>query len=49
MLQTLLDLTTTSSAITIGSASNLAKGTIEIDDELLSGLIPLIRQLTFLM
>ena len=25
-------LTTTSSAITIGSASNLAKGTIEIDD-----------------
>ena len=28
-------LTTTSSAITIGSASNLAKGTIEIDDELI--------------
>lgn len=28
-------LSTTSSAITIGSASNLAKGTIEIDDELI--------------
>jgi hypothetical protein len=28
-------LTTTSTAITIGSASNLAKGTIEIDDELI--------------
>jgi len=28
-------LTTTSSSITIGSASNLAKGTIEIDDELI--------------
>jgi hypothetical protein len=28
-------LTTTSSAITIGSAANLAKGTIEIDDELI--------------
>ena len=28
-------LTTTSNAITIGSASNLAKGTIEIDDELI--------------
>jgi hypothetical protein len=28
-------LTTTSSAITIGSTSNLAKGTIEIDDELI--------------
>lgn len=28
-------LTTTSSAITIGSASNLAKGTVEIDDELI--------------
>ncbi|NDE28269.1 MAG: hypothetical protein EB080_05125, partial [Burkholderiaceae bacterium] len=28
-------LTTTSSSITIGSAANLAKGTIEIDDELI--------------
>jgi len=28
-------LTTTSSSITVGSASNLAKGTIEIDDELI--------------
>ena len=28
-------LTTTSSSVTIGSASNLAKGTIEIDDELM--------------
>jgi hypothetical protein len=28
-------LTTTSSAITVGSADNLAKGIIEIDDELI--------------
>jgi hypothetical protein len=40
-------LTTTSSAITIGSTSNLAKVLLKLMMNLF-GLIPLIRQLTFL-